>query len=127
MHPHRAPRILRRMAQATRLIGYLDAIGFDEAGLIIGLERLQVLVHRGICREDRLPPKPYGCPLQLRTTTAWMGLGSKSRRLWWRPCSCVPYWSSGVRPVLPTTSGYRRSVQSGSSEIVHELGRHAFS
>jgi hypothetical protein len=56
MHPHRTPRILRRMAQIIRLIGCLDAAGFDEAALIIGLERLPGLVHRAICRKDRLPP-----------------------------------------------------------------------
>jgi hypothetical protein len=33
-----------------------------------------------------------------------MGLGWKSRRLAWRPCSGVPCWSSVVKPATPTTS-----------------------
>ena len=58
MDPYCSPCFLWWMAQVPRLFGFFDTTVLDQATVIISIERLQGLIHRGVGQETVLPPGP---------------------------------------------------------------------
>src|SRR5262245_36734331 len=72
---YRPPGFLRGMLQIPRLLGFLDPAILDQTAVIIVVERLQGLVHRGIGQEDRFTRRAIRMPVPLTDNHGIEGVG----------------------------------------------------